>query len=78
MSDALGIEGQDIDGVIRPIRMPDGGITQEIVLFDDVPGGAGHVQRLEDQEELIAVLEPAHARVAQSVFHKGIFRRIGG
>jgi len=64
MSDALGIEGQDINGVIRPIRLPDGGITQEIVLFDDVPGGAGHVQRLEDQEELIAVLEAAHARVA--------------
>jgi hypothetical protein len=34
-------------------------------LFDDVPGGAGHVQRLEDQEELIAVLEAALARVVQ-------------
>jgi hypothetical protein len=65
MSDALGIEPQDINGVIRPIRLPDGDITQEIVLFDDVPGGAGHVQRLEDQEELIAVLEAALARVVQ-------------
>ena len=65
MSDALGIEPQDINGVIRPIRLPDGDITQEIVLFDDVPGGAGHVQRLEDQEELIAVLEAALARVVE-------------
>jgi hypothetical protein len=65
MSDALGIEPQDINGVIRPIRLADGDITQEIVLFDDVPGGAGHVQRLEDQEELLLTLEAALARVSQ-------------
>jgi hypothetical protein len=65
MSDALGIEPSDINGVIRPIRQEGGNIIQEIVLFDDVPGGAGHVQRLEDQGELLAVLEAAHARVAQ-------------
>lgn len=35
------------------------------MLFDDVPGGAGHVQRLEDEEELMKVLEAAQARVSQ-------------
>ena len=64
MSDALGIELSDINGVIRPIRQDEYGIIQEIVLFDDVPGGAGHVQRLEDQGELLSVLEAAHNRVA--------------
>ncbi len=64
MTDALGIEPGDINGVIRPIRQDGGEIVQEVVLFDDVPGGAGHVQRLEDQSELLAVLEAALARVA--------------
>jgi hypothetical protein len=63
MSDALGIEANDINGVVRP-KGVDGEVIQEVVLFDDVPGGAGHVERLEDQDELLAVLKAAHARVA--------------
>ncbi|MBL8821327.1 MAG: DEAD/DEAH box helicase [Planctomycetia bacterium] len=61
MTDALGIEANDINGVIRPL--PAGG-AQEVVIFDDVPGGAGHCLRLADEDELKRVLEAAHARVA--------------
>ena len=64
MSDVLGIEHQDINGVIRPINL-DAEVMQEVVLFDDVPGGAGHVRRLEDESELRAVLAAALHRVEE-------------
>jgi hypothetical protein len=64
MSDALGIEDGDINGVIRPIDLGDGVVGQEVVVFDDVPGGAGHSLRLEGEGELLGVLNAAHARVA--------------
>ena len=43
LSEVLNIESADIDGIIRPVR---GGnhILQEVVLFDNVPGGAGSCQ----------------------------------
>jgi hypothetical protein len=63
MADALGIEANDINGVIRPIEQG-GAIAQEVVIFDDVPGGAGHSLRLEDEDELLKVFHAAHARVA--------------
>lgn len=63
MSDALGIERNDIDGVIRPVSL--GGVpVQEIVLYDSVPGGAGYVQRLLDEQDFLAVLKAAYQRVA--------------
>ena len=63
MADALGVEASDINGVIRPI---DRGTTpsQEVVIFDDVPGGAGHALRLENEDDFLKVLQAAHARVA--------------
>ncbi len=64
MSDALGIEDGDINGVIRPIDLGSGLVGQEVVIFDDVPGGAGHALRLEGEGELLEVLRAAHARVA--------------
>jgi hypothetical protein len=64
MSDALGIEDGDINGVIRPIDLGSGVVGQEVVIFDDVPGGAGHSLRLEGEGELLEVLRAAHARVA--------------
>lgn len=64
MCDALGIEDGDINGVIRPIDRGDGTVGQEVVIFDDVPGGAGHALRLEGEGELLDVLRAAHARVA--------------
>ena len=63
MADALGIEAGDINGVIRPIGSGSE-IIQEVVIFDDVPGGAGHALRLQDEGELLSVLRAAHARVA--------------
>jgi len=65
---ALQIERRDLDGVIRPFSLsertpdPTANYSQEIVLFDNVPGGAGHVRYIADQLE--AVLRRALA-VAQ-------------
>ncbi len=63
MADALCIDPGDINGVIRPVSAG-AAVAQEVVIFDDVPGGAGHALRLEGRDELIRVLEAAHARVA--------------
>ena len=51
----LQIERRDIDGVLFPRRTNDrGGWQQTIVLYDDVPGGAGHVDEI--REEFNAVI----------------------
>ena len=63
MAEALDIERNDIDGIIRAQRS-DSSVIQEVVLFDNVPGGAGHVKRLSSQDEFLAVLESAHRRSA--------------
>lgn len=55
-SHCLQIERRDIDGVLFP-RISGGSWEQTIVLYDNVPGGAGHVKNI--QENLIAVLEEA-------------------
>jgi hypothetical protein len=44
-SDALGIYRRDIDGTIYP---QGAGQPPTLMLYDDVPGGAGHVQRIFD------------------------------
>lgn len=58
VSDALGIKRQDIDGCLYPSEE---GIM--LILFDNVPGGAGHVKRLMDYENLNEVLRSALYRV---------------
>jgi hypothetical protein len=55
MADALAIDPSDINGVIRPVSAG-GAVVQEVVIFDDVPGGAGHALRLEGGDELTKVL----------------------
>lgn len=55
-SHALQIERQDIDGVLFP-KGRDGLWEQTIVLYDNVPGGAGHVRNI--QENMDLVLEEA-------------------
>jgi len=57
-SEALDIDRQDLDGCLYPYAgdpcMP------ALVLFDEVPGGAGHVRRISGSEErLVDVLETA-------------------
>ena len=52
-SRALHIERRDLDGVLAPCR--DGNTwTQELVLFDNVPGGAGHVPRARNEFGAVA------------------------
>jgi hypothetical protein len=49
-SHALQIERTDIDGVLFPRRAPaQNDWQQTIVLYDDVPGGAGHVQQIRNE-----------------------------
>jgi hypothetical protein len=61
-SEALDIDRQDLDGCLYPYAgdpsMP------ALVLFDDVPGGAGHVRRIaRDRTTLLSVLRAAYARL---------------
>jgi len=57
-SQALGIRRQDLDGCLYPYE---GKIT--LVLFDNVPGGAGHVKRIMDKQNLYEVFKTALNRV---------------
>jgi hypothetical protein len=50
VSSALDIERQDIDGCL--FAYTGNPTCQALVLFDDVPGGAGHVKRLANKESL--------------------------
>jgi hypothetical protein len=57
-SRALQIESKDIDGVLYP-RRPEASTywEQTIVLYDNVPGGAGHVNQI--RKEFSAVIRQA-------------------
>src|SRR5262249_45971249 len=55
---AMQIERRDLDGVVRPFSVgvslnPEENFSQEVVLFDNVPGGAGHVRRVADNLEAV-------------------------
>lgn len=55
---ALGIRRQDLDGCIYPFEE-----EVMLILFDNVPGGAGHVKRLMDEINFNDVLKNTLARV---------------
>lgn len=56
---ALDIERKDLDGCLYSY-----GDAPTLILFDDVPGGAGHVQRIaENETRLISVLESTLQRM---------------
>jgi len=57
-SQALGIRRQDLDGCLYPYE----GRTA-LVLFDNVPGGAGHVKRIMDKQNLFEVFKSTLGRV---------------
>ncbi|MDI3543596.1 MAG: hypothetical protein PWP57_1201, partial [Candidatus Atribacteria bacterium] len=57
-SQALGIRREDLDGCLYPSEE-----GAKLILFDNVPGGAGHVKRLMDKENFNDVLDSALARV---------------
>ncbi|HHY35860.1 MAG TPA: DEAD/DEAH box helicase [Firmicutes bacterium] len=52
---ALDIERSDLDGCLYPITGDP--FSPALVLFDDFPGGAGHVRRIRDEAVLKEVLE---------------------
>ena len=62
ISTALGIERRDIDGVLE-LNLEQG--SYDMLIYDNVPGGAGHVKRLVDREAVIEVLKSAHTKVSQ-------------
>jgi hypothetical protein len=49
-SESLAVPRTDLDGCLYPYR---GSSVPSLVLFDNVPGGAGHVRRLAESEEAI-------------------------
>jgi len=59
-SEALGIRRDDLDGTLYRHTY---GVAPALVLFDSVPGGAGHVRRVSDQLE--PVFASAWERVAK-------------
>ena len=59
-SESLGIARDDLDGTLYPYQA---GLPPALVLFDNVPGGAGHVRRI--GEGLPLVLRAAWDRVAR-------------
>jgi hypothetical protein len=60
-SEVLGIERDDIDGCLYPYG--ERYLPPAIVLFDSIPGGAGHVRRIGDN--LSDVLKEAHRLTAR-------------
>ncbi|MGQ9721861.1 MAG: DEAD/DEAH box helicase [Candidatus Jordarchaeum sp.] len=57
-SQALGIKRQDLDGCLYPSE--EGNI---LILFDNVPGGAGHVKRIMYEQNLYEILKSTLSRV---------------
>ena len=62
MSNALNIDRNDIDGVLdRNFET----CSFDVLIFDNVPGGAGHSKRLIDKDDFIAVLQNTLDKVSQ-------------
>ncbi len=62
ISNALGIERKDIDGVLE-FNLDEH--SYDILIYDNVPGGAGHVKRLVNKQAIIDSLKEAHNKVSQ-------------
>ena len=60
-SEALDIERQDLDGVLYPFNGDPS--TPAIVIFDDVPGGAGHSHRIAKPDNLKQALKSTLKRM---------------
>lgn len=63
ISIAFNIERTDIDGLIERNNNDD---TIDILIFDTVPGGAGHSKRLLNKDEIILALKMALVKVSQN------------
>ncbi|NLJ81145.1 MAG: DEAD/DEAH box helicase [Firmicutes bacterium] len=60
---ALDIDRQDIDATLYPYA--GNPFSPALVLFDDVPGGAGHVKRIAEKDNFIAALYKAQEMITQ-------------
>lgn len=63
ISNALGIERTDIDGVLELNRDCQ---SYDVLLYDNVPGGAGHVKRLLNKDNVVNSLKAALKKVSQN------------
>lgn len=62
ISNALGIERNDIDGVLELNLEKQ---SYDILIYDNVPGGAGHVKLLVDKNSIVKALKAAFDKVSQ-------------
>lgn len=62
ISIALGIERNDIDGVLE-LNLEQQ--SYNIILYDNVPGGAGHVKRLMNKNSIVASLKAGLEKVSK-------------
>lgn len=63
ISNALGVERNDIDGVLE-LNLEQH--SYDILIYDNVPGGAGHVKRLMDRDAVVLSLRSAYIKVSQN------------
>lgn len=61
-SGSLGIRRQDLDGCLYPENN-----RTALILFDNVPGGAGHVKRLMEETNLLEALKSAYSRLKDCI-----------
>lgn len=65
---AIGISRDDIDGCLYPYK--GSSLNPALIIFDNVPGGAGHVRRLLSSESVfLDALTEARRRVAECECH---------
>ena len=62
ISIGLGIERNDIEGVLE-LNLEQH--SYDILIYDNVPGGAGHVKRLVEKNAVITSLNAAYVKVSQ-------------
>ena len=63
ISDALEIDRDDIDGIIE-MNLEEH--SWDLLIYDNVPGGAGHVKRMLDKKSVVASLKSALVKVSQN------------
>ena len=59
LSETLDIQRQDISGCLHPSAG-----SYSLILFDEVPGGAGHVAQIADEQTLASSFQAAHHLLA--------------
>ena len=62
ISNALEVDRNDIDGIIEPNLDLH---SYDVLIYDNVPVGAGHVKRLTSKDAVIDSLKAAHDKVSQ-------------